>query len=178
MKITIYNTKRKSWMFKPTTRIKVSSKLYNRKRLKQVLTPVEVDECYSDMWAIELSVWDLSPVFWLCGGVRKQRRVSDTNGGFRRDRGYRPKGLESTYIEIGKLRSRNRMLLKFWQNFFGFSIWIFCMAFLWFLLACGLSALYNADICFIVSLIVWYSESLFIIESESLLFSACDAFGI
>lgn len=49
MKIVIYNTKRKSWMFKPTTRIKHSSKLYNRKRHKQVLTPVEVDECYSDM---------------------------------------------------------------------------------------------------------------------------------
>ena len=32
-------------------------------------------------------------------------------------------GLESTYIEIGKLRSRNRMLLKFQQNFFwNFSI--------------------------------------------------------
>ena len=44
MKITIYNTKRKSWTFKPTIRIKVSSKLYNRKRLK----PVEVDECLCD----------------------------------------------------------------------------------------------------------------------------------
>jgi len=45
MKIVIYNTKRKSWTFKPTTRIKYSTKLYNRKRHK----PVEVDECYSDM---------------------------------------------------------------------------------------------------------------------------------
>jgi hypothetical protein len=45
MKIVIYNTKRKSWTFKPTTRIKHSSKVYNRKQLKLH----QVDECYSDM---------------------------------------------------------------------------------------------------------------------------------
>jgi len=82
MKITIYNTKRKSWMFKPTTRIKHSSKLYNRKRHKQVLTPVEVDECYSDMWAIELSVWDLHPVFW------NRKRGRETQTGLRHPRGF------------------------------------------------------------------------------------------
>ena len=44
MKMVIYNTKRKSWTFKPATRIKHSSKLYNRKQMKLLL----VDECTSD----------------------------------------------------------------------------------------------------------------------------------
>jgi len=44
MKMVIYNTKRKSWTFRPTTRIKMSSRLYNRKQLKLHL----VDECTSD----------------------------------------------------------------------------------------------------------------------------------
>ena len=44
MKMVIYNTRRKSWTFKPTTRIKMSSKLYNRKQMKLHL----VDECTSD----------------------------------------------------------------------------------------------------------------------------------
>jgi len=44
MMTIIYNTKRKSWTFKPVTRVKMSSKLFNRKRSK----PLMVDECYSD----------------------------------------------------------------------------------------------------------------------------------
>ena len=44
MKTVIYNSKRKCWTFKPTTRVKMSNKLYNRKRLR----PIEVDECYCD----------------------------------------------------------------------------------------------------------------------------------
>ena len=44
MKMVIYNTRRKSWTFKPATRIKHSSKLYNRKQMKLHL----VDECTSD----------------------------------------------------------------------------------------------------------------------------------
>jgi hypothetical protein len=44
MKMIIYNTRRKMWTFKPVTRIKYSSRLYNRKQkhLQQV------DECTSD----------------------------------------------------------------------------------------------------------------------------------
>ena len=59
MKMTIYNTKRKSWTFKPTTRVKMSSKLYNRKRLK----PYMVDECYCDAYPICVSeICTLCPV--------------------------------------------------------------------------------------------------------------------
>lgn len=44
MKMIIYNTRRKSWLFKPVTRIKHSSKLYIRKQKHLHL----VDECTSD----------------------------------------------------------------------------------------------------------------------------------
>ena len=42
--MAIYNTRRKMWTFKPVTRIKYSSRLYNRKQLKLM----QVDECTSD----------------------------------------------------------------------------------------------------------------------------------
>ena len=44
MKTNIYNTKRKHWNFKPTTRVKINGKIYSRKRLR----PLEVDECFVD----------------------------------------------------------------------------------------------------------------------------------
>jgi len=58
-------------------------------------------------------------------GAVKHKRVSDTPRGLGHKRGYRTKGLESTYSREGKLIGRNRMLQTFGKIFFGFSIWIF-----------------------------------------------------
>jgi hypothetical protein len=53
-------------------------------------------------------------------GAVKHKQVSDTHGGLKRERGYRPRGLESTYREEGKQEGRNRMLLHFFRKFFLF----------------------------------------------------------